>query len=344
MKRLIFSVWIIFFLSSCTQKEESLIIGVAGIPLTNSDPYLPSVKGSIYVLACIHDSLFTDAIWDGHLIPKISENVTVSENGIIVNIRRDVKFHDGSPLTAEHVLTTFEYAKENSQNIVFSTFATDVESIQLIDSWSMEIRFNQENSRDISILARSPIIKSITKPEMDEPQIIGCGQYILDRIENNQVRVRKNEHYYLKHKGPDTLIFRFYETTQDLLKAMITNEIDFTGYPWFSMEDVELIIRTNQYSAKEFVLPFCYLIMFNQKSSLFENAAIRQALSYACNRDELVEKALKNKGIVAHSPFYPIEKNINLNPALYTFSEKRAIELFVTVQSFEVMTGGKGGS
>ncbi len=325
--RCVFLGLFILTIICCSKREQKFIIGEVGTIPNTFDPFQPSLKGSIYIIACMYDSLFVDQL-DEQLIPKIAESYTPGLEGIIVNLRQDVHFQDGSILSASDVVNTFEYARNNNENVMFSTLVSDVKSIHSLDDFKIDVRFTQKNATDLSSLTRCPIVKFKKEHSSQKTVPVGCGQYIFDSVVDKQVRLRKNENYYLPHSGPEYLIFRFYETTQDLLKSLIINEIDFCGSPWLSPEDIQLVEKANQYNVKEFVFPYCYVFLFNQQKGKFANPKIRQAISYISDRHELVKKGLNNQGIIAKSPFHPIEEKINLFPKLYEFSEKECLRLF----------------
>ncbi len=119
----------IFMLASCrgdgeeeiTEPESyvlptKIIEADISLPYTSSDSLVAYVaKGSLNadLIPIMYESLFipTD---DGKGMPLIAKNGKIEGNNVTVYLKTDVKFSDGTFLTANHVKKSFEKAKNNA--------------------------------------------------------------------------------------------------------------------------------------------------------------------------------------------------------------------------------------
>src|SRR5436190_55373 len=83
--------------------KDTLSVDLPGDPAT-LDPHVQWDTDSYHVYRNIFDNLVTRAP-DGKIVPQIAKAWRYeSDTALILEIRTDVKFHDGSPLTVEDVL------------------------------------------------------------------------------------------------------------------------------------------------------------------------------------------------------------------------------------------------
>jgi len=85
------------------------------------------------------------------LIYDLATDYTVSEDGLTltVNIRDDVKFHDGVPLTARDIVFTFNTAANSSGSADLSMLDNAV----ALDNYTVEFKLNDPQATFIHKLA-----------------------------------------------------------------------------------------------------------------------------------------------------------------------------------------------
>ncbi len=86
---------------------------------------------------------------DGELVPILAAEIPSLENGGVAEdqssvtwtLREDVKWHDGEDFTAEDVAFTFAYLSDPASNATTLGFYNDVESVEAIDDYTVQINF-----------------------------------------------------------------------------------------------------------------------------------------------------------------------------------------------------------
>jgi peptide/nickel transport system substrate-binding protein len=68
-------------------------------------------------------------------------------------------------------------------------------------------------------------------------------------------------------------------------------------------------------------------IGYNHKNPMFADVRVRQAITHAINRQEIVDEILKGQGAVAHGHFSPIRWDYNPNVPIFNFDVNKSAQL-----------------
>ena len=126
---------------------------------------------------------------------------------------------------------------------------------------------------------------------------------------------------------PRRIVFKFYESENSLIVALITEEVDFAiTESYAAAEEVDK-------STSSFRVHFRYknpnhvkLIAYNNQHPILKDSKIRQALTYAINRSYMLEKILGRAAYLADGPISR-ESKLHLSVDEYKFNPKKAIQL-----------------
>lgn len=130
-----------------------------------------------------------------NLINDLATDYTVSSDGLIwtVNIRNDVKFHDGVPLTARDVAFTFNTAANGTGQVDLSM----LEDATVIDNDTVEFKLNDPRSTFIHKLAVIGIVPEHAYNENYGQNPVGSGPYkFIQWNKGQQVIFEANPDYY----------------------------------------------------------------------------------------------------------------------------------------------------
>lgn len=153
---------------------------------------------------------------NGNLVPWLVSEIPTVENGgvsedllsITWTLRDDILWSDGTPFTAADVVFTGEYCMNPEAGCVSSNFFADIESIEAVDDFTVQINFTVPKPFPYSafVSAESPILQQaqfadctgIAAQECSEENFnpIGTGPFMVAEFRpNDVVRYEANPNY-----------------------------------------------------------------------------------------------------------------------------------------------------
>jgi len=286
--------------------EESLIIRLEGGDWGYCSPFTHYPRGpGIFKMQLVFDSLLERA--DDGYIPWLAQSWEVMEDGktYLFNLRQGVKWHDGKEMTADDVVFSMHYYREHPPvSILFGGILLDPEYLLEVTAVSKyQVRFVTAgpNATFLSAVGLARIIPRHIWEGVDNPQeylepeaVIGCGPYRLTDYnkEHGTYRFEAFDAYWGPQPRVDVIEF---VPVSDPILAFEKGEIDLTEIP----PDLLARFRNNpEFTIKENPGFWGYRLIFNyERNKLFRNKELRQALAYAINRQELVEKIARGAAI-----------------------------------------------
>ena len=126
-------------LAAHTAQTQPLTIGI-GDAVTSIDPHYLNSPTNKNVICNVYDAL-TDADNTINIVPSLAESWRlIDDTTWEFKLRRDVKFHDGTPLTAEDVKATYaRVPRVPNAPQPFTTFIRLVRSIKVIDPHTLHM-------------------------------------------------------------------------------------------------------------------------------------------------------------------------------------------------------------
>jgi peptide/nickel transport system substrate-binding protein len=252
---------------------------------------------------------------DGALTPDIAESVTTSEDGLTYNIiiRKDVTFHDGTPLTARDVVFTYELIQNPDLKSPLKGNWSDV-SVEQVNEYEINVVLKEaytpfsENFLvgilPAHIWAAVPIEQLPFSQLNTEP--IGSGPFVLKEAKRDDsglitsyILEANNKNRFAPHI--EKMELSFFTEEDQLLAAFKERKIDSSAY--VSNEHIQDLTNDGTYRVVSKPLPRVFGVFFNQnKSVALRDAAVREALHNATDKNSLIEKSLYGYGVPISGP------------------------------------------
>lgn len=287
------------------------------------------------------------------------------------NLRENVKFHDdecfngkGRKVTAHDVKYSFELLCENTPdnfnfsgtfqdkvvgaNAYFKGSADEVEGFKVIDDFTFEIHLTRPNNTFLYILSNS--MTSIIPKEGVEmygaENKVGLGAFRFADFKEDpaQAVLVRNLDYYLEdtlgNQLPylDTVVVHYVNSKNQQLSMFREGDIHIIiGLPSDKIKDVvEEQIADFSNVPPKFILGrnpemVTSYYEFNLTREHFQDVRVRQAFSYAINRDKIVDDILKGEayGPGIHGITPPTFRGYDITQVGgYNYDPQRAKELF----------------
>ncbi len=323
---LIFSLlaWAIKFYISSTQEVPTIggeyTEGVIGQPSYINPILAPTNETDLAISRLIFSSLMT---YDtkGALKNDITENYRIEDDGkkYIFNIKKGVKWHDDTELTANDIAFTIEIIKNKLFNAPLTLRAdwqditVNVENDYTISFSLTEPNITFLNKTTFGILPQH-IFKNITSDKFRLSEFnlkpVGSGPFVFSNYEQDNegniisYQLLANSNYHAKRPYLEKINFDFYSDKESLYEAYKKKEINgLTALPYEEIStfsersDTTLhILKTSQYFAT----------YFNQTKSVpLADVEVRKALIYGTNRQEIIDGFFLGNASPVFSPIIP---------------------------------------
>jgi peptide/nickel transport system substrate-binding protein len=273
------------------------------------DPQGAATSGLSLVAPYLFDTLVTRDV-DNKLVPVLAESWHTSDDGkaITLKLKSGVTFQDGTPFNAQAVQFTFKRFKETGTKSPIYDGVKRIEDIQVIDDLTVRFTFKEPTANFWSTLTMpyAGIISPDSARKVTETgkgNLIGTGAFILAEWKAGQsLTLKRNPDYRWgapitqNRAAPylDALVFKVIPDAATQLAALQTGDVDaiFVNQP----DHIAKLRNTPTIQLIETELNSLIYLAFNCKKPPFNDARVRQALSRAINKEEIIQVALGGIG------------------------------------------------
>ena len=292
---------------------------VYGLTLTPSgiDPHINASSELGIPLTSVYDVLVWQAP-DGRFVPGLAKSWEVSEDGLVYtfHLRRDVKFHDGTPFNAQAVKFNFDRItnpETKSQKAVHMMGPYDF--TEVVDDYTVKVHFKEPYAPFLDSLSQvylgmaSPTAVQKWGSEYQMHQV-GTGPFMFkEYVPKDHLTLVRNPDYkwapeIFQHQGPaylDEIEFRFYVEPATRALALEAGEAHVMGE--IPPQDALRLQDDPNFTLIPVAIPGQPLqFHLNTERTPTDDLAVRRALIYATDRQAIVDTIFKGFSPVAHGP------------------------------------------
>lgn len=297
-------LFLTFLISGCSQpnsgSQNNKQLNVAFYAY-NSSPILdwdPSVEFSngVIVLQNIYETLLRYDPLEDKIIPLLATSYTKSKDGLIwtFNIRKGVKFHDGTELNAEAVKFSLERTIKLGKGASF--VLEPIKEINVKDEYTVEITLKYPAALDLilssayaAFIMSPTAVKSHPEGWISQGNEAGTGPYKLESFKmGEEVILTKFDDYWQgwQENKFDKVIIKKISETATRRQMVEKGEVDITmELPY---EDIEALKNNQNVNIEVYPSFENLMFFFDTKKEPLKNIKVRQALSYAFPYEEVV--------------------------------------------------------
>ncbi len=266
----------------------------------------------------------------------------VSDTEVVFKLRPGVTWHDGTPFTAEDVVTTLDFIRQPPEGVVSPRRAqlAAIDTITAVDPNTVSIKLKQPSAALLVMLASTwlkiaPKHILATKGHLQE-DTIGTGPFMYDRWDKGvSVKLNRNPNYWNSPEpyldGIEYFIFAdtaarhaAFETKQILEAGYVTGT---PGKQWVDKLRKDMADSVNVYRIYGTLTP--YIVMNNQRKP-FDDVRVRRALALAFDHGEAIEAIglgeARLSGPIAADPWVLSEEDLVALPGYGEDKEKDLAE------------------
>jgi len=282
------------------------------IEAATMDPHLSGSKIDRQIYHNVFDPLVT---LDNRLgiKPGLAESWTQPDNKTIVfKLRRGVKFHDGSDFNAEAAKFNFTRMKTEPKSVRKNELA-NVDTVEVVDPYTIKLNLKKPDAALLATLTdRAGMMMSPKQIQERGSELernakgAGTGPFeFVEWIKDDHLLIKRHDGYWNKPGGPYLDRVRYRPIPDDTVKlqSLQAGEIDVMDY--VQPRDVAAVKADKNVVVVDVPSLADFAYQLNHGKPPFNVKALRQAVAYALDLDQIVKGVWLNVGVPANGPIPP---------------------------------------
>jgi peptide/nickel transport system substrate-binding protein len=284
---------------SCSQSSPPVESGpfVARIGVPEASLSTPD-SGMMQIASLLSTEGLTERGFDGRARPRLAESWTASPDGLTwrFKLRDGIRFHDGQPVTSEHVVQALNAAVKTRARLGLFPGLADVVGVEAASPREVAITLRRR-----STFLLEDLDYAITRRTADK-STIATGAFKTTSASPSEIVMERNEAY---HQGAPELarvVMRPYSTVRTAWASLMRGEIDLL---YDLSRDAAEFVGSSDVALYSYMRHYAYVIGLNSQRPFFKGTPVRRALNAAIDRQSLIGTTLKGQGLAASSPIWP---------------------------------------
>ncbi|KPB03228.1 glutathione ABC transporter substrate-binding protein [Bacillus sp. CHD6a] len=286
---------------------------VVGADAPTLDPHGMNDTSTTNVTTQIFDRL-TAYEADGTVIPSLAESFeAIDETTWEFKLRTDVKFHDGSDFTAEAVKLTLDRILDPETASPRAVVVNMIKEVVVKDDHTVHIVTNKPFAplpahlahNAGSIIAPSAIEEEKSGGKTVDENPVGTGPFVFDNWNRgSEITLKKNADYWNGAPALDSIKFVVVPEQSTRVAMLETGEANVTQIGASDVARVEGMAGAGIELTNVRGTRMDYL-GFNMDKEPYNIKEVRQAISMAINKTDIVDGILDGQGVPAVGPLAP---------------------------------------
>ncbi|PLX89867.1 MAG: peptide-binding protein, partial [Desulfuromonas sp.] len=277
------------------------------LPVLSSDSASSDINGLVYNGLVRYDK-------DLKIEGELAESWEISEDNLTITfkLRQGVKWHDGSPFTSADVLFTYQLYTDPKTPTAYAESFKQVSSAEAPDPYTFRVSYPEPYapaliSWGMAIHPKHLLEgKDVTKSRLSRAPI-GTGPYMFKEWSSGEkIVLEANPEYFEGQPYIKRVVYRIIPDQSTQFLELQTVSLDFMGLSPLQFDRQTDTVAFKRLYNKYNYLNFGYSYLgYNLNRPLFQDKRVRQALTYAIDKQEIIEGVLLGYGRAATGPYKP---------------------------------------
>jgi peptide/nickel transport system substrate-binding protein len=224
---------------------------------------------------------------------------------VTVRIRDDVRFHDGTTLTAGDVAFTYNAILDPGSASPMATPLDTLEKATAVNDTTVEFKLNRADPAfydklQIGIVPAAALADDDIKTAAFNRKPIGTGPYFLEDFQpGGRIVMKANANYFRGTPKIRRIVMTAVEDENARVALLESGTVDAAG---IVPKLAERVRRNGDYNVFEVRTADARVIALPNRDPVLRDAAVRRALPFAVDREKIVDSALAGAGEPAYGP------------------------------------------
>ncbi len=308
MIKLIFAI---FFTLHCYGYGSTLHLSISSNP-SKLNPLIATDSASGEIADWVFDALLAYDK-DGRIEPRMAKSYRfIDDTTLLFDLRKDIVWSDGVPFTAEDVVFTYRLITSPK---IFTPYASEfryVKSVEALGPYRLKVTYKEPYFKALQTWLTAIVPKHILEHEKDimtsgfNRRPIGTGPYTLEGFEiSKDIVLHANPTYFRHRPRIDQIVYHFIPDPSTQFLMLRSHKLDVGSLTPLQLErQIDGSFRAFYDVYEKISQSYTYL-GFNLRDPKFQDPRVREALSLAIDRQELVDILFFGHGQVCNGPFMP---------------------------------------
>jgi len=284
------------------------------------DPAMWPMTGGIYnilVNKVLYDTLIKYDSKDLHPVGNLAETWSVAPDGLsyTFNLRKNVKWHDGKPFTADDVAFTFGLWQNPDITYYLRGNVSNVTKAEAVDTYTAKITLKEPLvSLPVLLGYNMPmlpkhLLSGLTKEQLAKPtdflnKPVGTGPFKFSKKQSGAfVQLDANADYWDGAPLLDSFVFKIVPDVDAQLAQARAGDLDLVILEPHQLQAVK---GASNLVVDEAIQVNHVYFEFNNTLPQFKDKVVRQALTYGLNRASIIKDLLGGTAELATGPISPV--------------------------------------
>jgi len=271
------------------------------------------------------------------IVPDLAKSWKISNGGktITFYLHRHIRWQNGQKFTAKDVLFTYRLMVNPKTPTPYAAEYLKVYKARIIGKYIFRVTYKKPYAPALSSWGLSILPEKLLKGKnlfttKFRSHPVGTGPYEFDKwIHGYEIVLKANPHYFMGAPHIKRLIYKIVPDSSSMFLMLKSNGISYMGLSPIQFRYESGSKKFNS-RFKKYIHPslsFTFL-GYNLLDPLFKNIKVRQALSYAIDKKEIIKGALLGLGVHCYGPFMPGTYFYNKDVKRYNYNTAKALKLF----------------
>lgn len=283
-------------------KAEPVVVYVADI-FNTLNPYDTGAFSDSYVFNQVYEFL-AKADDSGNAVPCLAESWEISDDGTVYTMKlvEDAVFQNGELFKASDVVFTYNYAKDYAAK---NAYYSMVKSVEALDDYTVKFTLTNPYPLFLTYTQQIPIVnEKFVNDNNGNISKVACGTGPYNLVSYDpavKVVLTSYADYRLGEAAIKDVELRYVSDASSAVVSLEAGEIDLMSVPPVLAES---LLENESFDSKTTLPLYTAVIAMNTKVKPFDDKIVRQAFTYACDKESIIDIAYEGFGTVAKLQAY----------------------------------------